>query len=98
MWYSVDEDLAAAGIQVYIDGNGQRTWLLRWKLHHKVMLIDPNKHALVVTGSMNWSTSGNDANDENPLLIRERGLTERYRQEFCAQLSIASVHPDAPEG
>lgn len=98
MWYSVDEDLAAAGIPVYIDGNDNTSGFSGGKLHHKVMLIDPNKHALVVTGSMNWSTSGNDANDENLLLIRERGLTERYRQEFCAQLSIASVHPDAPEG
>lgn len=97
MSYSVDEQLAEAGIPVYIDGNSNTSGYAGGKLHHKVLIVDPWMSPLVVTGSMNWSTNGNDDNDENMLIISDSRYARAMRREFCAQLSIATVHPDASE-
>jgi phosphatidylserine/phosphatidylglycerophosphate/cardiolipin synthase-like enzyme len=98
MSYSVDEDLADAGVPVYIDGNDNTSGFSGGKLHHKVMIIDPGVSDTVVTGSMNWSTSGNTSNDENLLLLRGSGLSKTLMRDFCLQLEVATLHPMSLEG
>ncbi|MDG1480935.1 MAG: phospholipase D-like domain-containing protein [Myxococcota bacterium] len=98
MSYSVDEDLADAGVPVYIDGNDNTSGFSGGKLHHKVMIIDPGVNNTVITGSMNWSTSGNSSNDENLLVLQGTGIDKTLMQDFCQQLSMATKHDMAPKG
>ena len=98
MSYSVDEDLADAGVTVYIDGNENTSGFSGGKLHHKLMIIDPGEMDTVVTGSMNWSTSGNTQNDENLLVLEHTGISTTMMRDFCHQLAVATLHPMAPEG
>lgn len=64
--------LARAGVPVRADTN---TGLM----HHKVAVIDER---LVVTGSMNWSLSGSERNNENVLVLESRLLAKLYIEEF----------------
>jgi phosphatidylserine/phosphatidylglycerophosphate/cardiolipin synthase-like enzyme len=98
MSYSVDEDLADAGVPVYIDGNDNTSGFSGGKLHHKVMIIDPGVNNTVITGSMNWSTSGNSSNDENLLVLQGTGIDKTLMRDFCQQLSISTKHDMAPKG
>ncbi|MGM7700381.1 phospholipase D-like domain-containing protein [Pseudalkalibacillus sp. Hm43] len=69
---------------VYIDAETR-------KLHSKTMLIDAdtNSDPTVVVGSTNWSTNGNDNNDENMLFIHDDQITNQFVQEFYARYSQA---------
>ena len=98
MSYSVDEDLADAGVPVYIDGNNNTSGFSGGKLHHKVMIIDPGVNNTVITGSMNWSTSGNSSNDENLLVLQGSGIDKPLMRDFCRQLMAATLHSMAPKG
>ncbi|MFG6495169.1 phospholipase D-like domain-containing protein [Fictibacillus sp. UD] len=61
------------------------------KLHHKYFIIDADTSSdpLVITGSTNWSTNGNDVNDENALWIHDLALTNQFKQEFMARYEQA---------
>ena len=48
-------------------------------MHHKVFIID---RRLVLTGSMNHSTSGTEQNDENWLWIEDAELAEQFLAEY----------------
>jgi hypothetical protein len=56
-----------------------------YMLHHKFMVID-NGHSdsdpIVVTGSYNWTLTGNNNNDENMLVVHNGEVSEKYFQEF----------------
>lgn len=55
-------------------------------LHHKVALIDPNNtesDPQTITGSHNWSSSANDRNDENTLIIHDADIANQYYQQFA---------------
>lgn len=94
--WSADETLAQAGIHVRIDGNGNASGFSGGKLHHKVLVVDPDStHATVVTGSMNWSAAGTDDNDENLLLVQSPSLAAPMMAELCALAEVATPHPDA---
>jgi phosphatidylserine/phosphatidylglycerophosphate/cardiolipin synthase-like enzyme len=57
-------------------------------LHHKYAVIDadaPSANNLVVTGSHNWSSSAEIANNENTLIIRSKRIANLYLQEFKAR-------------
>lgn len=57
-------------------------------LHSKAMIIDqsaPNSGPLVLLGSHNWSSSANDKNDENTLIIYDEELANIFYQEFMAR-------------
>jgi hypothetical protein len=83
--YSEDEKLCAAGIPVKVENFGG-------KVHHKFAVIDINgADPIVVTGSYNWTASGDDSNDENTLIIHDAALAQRYYQEY---LRLYSVIPD----
>jgi phosphatidylserine/phosphatidylglycerophosphate/cardiolipin synthase-like enzyme len=73
---SDDEALCAAGIPVKIEDFGG-------VLHDKFMVIDPGgTDPVVVTGSMNWSASGTNANDENTLIIHDAETAAAYLAAF----------------
>ncbi len=48
-------------------------------LHHKVFIIDEET---VLTGSFNPTAGGNERNDENLLIIRDKGIATRFVEEF----------------
>ena len=57
-------------------------------LHSKAMIVDqsaPNSQPLVLTGSHNWSSSANDKNDENTLIIYDSEIANIFYQEFMAR-------------
>jgi len=66
------DNLLAAGIDVYLDGN-------RNNMHHKVIIID---EGVVITGSYNFSRSAETRNDENTLIIHSPTLASFYISEF----------------
>jgi phosphatidylserine/phosphatidylglycerophosphate/cardiolipin synthase-like enzyme len=75
---SDDEALCAAGIPVKIEDFGGA-------LHDKFMVIDPGgTDPVVVTGSMNWSASGANTNDENTLIIHDAETAAAYLGAFQA--------------
>lgn len=51
----------------------------KYKLHHKVFIID---NETVITGSMNPTGSGAWGNDENVLIIHDPALAEKFVGEF----------------
>ncbi|WP_221568021.1 phospholipase D-like domain-containing protein [Alkalihalobacillus sp. TS-13] len=69
---------------VYVDAETR-------KLHSKTMLIDADSSSdpTVVVGSTNWSTNGNDINDENMLIIHDSLIANQFLQEFYARYSQA---------
>jgi len=54
-------------------------------LHHKYMILDADTGSdpCVVTGSANWSTSANESNDENVLIVHDAETANWYLQEFA---------------
>ncbi len=72
---TVFNDLRSAGCQVYwAQVPAGYTFL-----HDKIMIIDSQ---YVITGSMNWTQSANDDNDENVLIIQDRRLAIKYLNKF----------------
>ncbi len=61
------------------------------KLHSKTMIIDAdtNSDPTVIVGSTNWSTNGEDINDENLLIIHDSAITNQFLQEFNARYTSA---------
>jgi phosphatidylserine/phosphatidylglycerophosphate/cardiolipin synthase-like enzyme len=62
-----------AGLDVRLDGN--TTGLM----HHKVIIID---HQIVITGSYNFTTSAEESNDENVVIIFSPDVATKYMEEF----------------
>jgi phosphatidylserine/phosphatidylglycerophosphate/cardiolipin synthase-like enzyme len=48
-------------------------------MHHKVAIIDGS---IVLIGSFNWSSSADEDNNENLLVIRSSELASALEQEF----------------
>jgi phosphatidylserine/phosphatidylglycerophosphate/cardiolipin synthase-like enzyme len=73
---SEDEVLCAAGVPVRLE----QTF---GKMHNKLMVIDSRGTApKVVTGSLNWSASGDDRNSENIVIIHDRAVAQAYAGAF----------------
>lgn len=53
-------------------------------LHHKIMMsgVLTGTNPYVLTGSHNWSTSAEDRNDENTLIVYDADVVNQYYQEF----------------
>ena len=74
--YAEDEALCNAGAAIKIEDFGGL-------LHHKFMVIDAGGlDPTVITGSMNWTASGDTANDENTLIIHDPATAQAYLTEF----------------
>jgi phosphatidylserine/phosphatidylglycerophosphate/cardiolipin synthase-like enzyme len=73
--------LVAAGVDVRLKtGPGL--------LHHKYLLVDadnPTWAGVTLTGSHNWSSAAETANDENTLIVRDPDIANQYLQEFAAR-------------
>ena len=101
--YSVDEELAAAGLPVFLDGNENASGFTGGKLHHKLLIVDgsvPGLAPIVATGSTNWSNSAQQYNDENLVVMTGLDDASAWTTAWCARLAIAHpVDPSAsPEG
>ena len=70
--YSVYEQLQYQGIDVLKDGN-------KYKLHHKVFIIDDDT---IITGSFNPTGGGDEKNDENILIIKDKEIAQKFQEEF----------------
>jgi phosphatidylserine/phosphatidylglycerophosphate/cardiolipin synthase-like enzyme len=92
--YSVDDELAMAGIPVLLDGNENTSGWAGGKLHHKVLVVDAGtpSRPTVITGSMNWSKAGTNDNDENLVRVQSSELAQLYASEFCEAYAVANVH------
>ena len=65
-------EILAAGVDIRGDDRGGL-------MHHKVMVIDEH---VIIMGSYNWSSSAEDSNDENCLVLNSRSISELYLAEF----------------
>lgn len=70
--YSKHELLRAAGIPVKVENWGG-------KMHMKSAVIDGKT---VITGSMNWTTAGDDDNDENVIIVHSPEHAAQYETFF----------------
>jgi phosphatidylserine/phosphatidylglycerophosphate/cardiolipin synthase-like enzyme len=66
------DTLACAGILVRRDGNPTF-------MHNKVIIVDER---FVITGSLNFSTSAEENNDENVIILDNPQIASLYIQEF----------------
>lgn len=57
-------------------------------MHHKFAIIDSR---VVVTGSMNWSASGDTLNAENTLIIEDKAIANIFTEEFNKRLKTSSA-------
>jgi len=70
--YSEYQRLKDAGMEVKLDSN-------KYKLHHKVFIVD---NETVITGSYNPTSSGDEKNDENILIIHDKEIAKKFLEEF----------------
>ncbi len=70
--YSQYTRLKDFGLNVIKDKN-------KANMHHKVFIIDSE---IVITGSFNPTESGDKRNDENLLIIHDKGIAGKYLKEF----------------
>jgi phosphatidylserine/phosphatidylglycerophosphate/cardiolipin synthase-like enzyme len=71
--------LRDAGLAVYLDANPRN-------MHHKVIVIDGE---IVVVGSFNFSDNADRSNDENLLIIYNRGVAAKFEEEFQKVIKAA---------
>ena len=70
--YSQLKRLQDAGVNAIKDKN-------KYKMHHKVFIID---NETVATGSFNPTSSGDEKNDENVIIIHDENITGYFLKEF----------------
>lgn len=84
---SDDERMCAAGVPIKIENT-------RGLMHNKLLVIDAQGAApTVVTGSLNWTATGNTANNENTLVIANGALTKQYAVEYERMWTTIDVLP-----
>jgi phosphatidylserine/phosphatidylglycerophosphate/cardiolipin synthase-like enzyme len=85
------EVLEAAGVNVYSHEQ------VSGSLHHKYAIVDhsaPDSDPLVITGSHNWSSSAENVNDENTVIIHDERVANLFFQEFMARWSVFETSVD----
>ncbi len=90
--------LLSGGIDVHLkSGSGL--------LHHKYMIVDadnPTWDGVTLTGSHNWSSSAENSNNENTLILHDADVANQYLQEFAARYyqfgGSDSIHVTAVDG
>ena len=63
-------------------------------MHHKVFIID---NSTVITGSFNPSKNGDERNDENMLVIKDREIAALFLDEFERVIDEARVKVNETE-
>ncbi len=74
-------------------GAGFKTYSGAYIYHNKMMIVDPSdtcSDPQVLTGSHNWTSSANDDNDENTLIIHNPAIANDYYQSFYANFTSLS--------
>lgn len=74
--------LVTGGVDVLLKSNASGL------LHHKYLIGDaenPTWNGFVVTGSHNWSSSAENSNNENTLIVHDADIANQYLQEFAAR-------------
>jgi len=77
------DNLIGSGVQVYAHEPSV-------DCHHKYCIIDhsePGTDPTVITGSHNWSSSAENVNDENTVIVHDARVANLYHQEFTAILN-----------
>lgn len=85
------ETLIAQGMQVYSHQG------VPHDLHHKYCIIDQSQSAsdpMVITGSHNWSSTAENVNDENTVIVHDARVANLYHQEFRAIINAITGTPD----
>lgn len=83
--WSEYEKLRRAGINVSWDANPGM-------MHHKVFVVDAGRpDAAVITGSYNPTKSGTTRNDENILILHDKGVAQLFREEYRRVASFLSA-------
>jgi len=78
------ETLLDAGVEVFSHTG------VPLQLHHKLCIIDhsqPEADPQVVTGSHNWSSSAENVNDENTVVVHDARVANLYYQEWWPMYS-----------
>ena len=63
-------------------------------LHHKYCIIDHSdvdSDPMVITGSHNWSSTAENVNDENTVIVHDARVANLYHQEFQGILNALGV-------
>lgn len=81
--HSQFEPLRSLGADVRIDGNPKN-------MHHKLIIIDGET---VIAGSFNFSSSADQSNDENLVVIRNRDIAKRCEAEWNRVMEKAEPTP-----
>ena len=66
----------------------------QYQLHHKYCIIDhsaPDSNPTVVTGSHNWSSSAENTNDENTVVVHDARVANLYYQEWLKRWEELTV-------
>lgn len=80
------DTLLARGLDIHLAAN------LTGVLHHKYAVVDADisdSLQYVITGSHNWSSSAENSNNENTLIIRSKRIANLYLQEFSVRYTDA---------
>ncbi|MEE2919990.1 MAG: phospholipase D-like domain-containing protein, partial [Bacteroidota bacterium] len=67
-------------------------------LHHKYCIIDhdePSADPVVITGSHNWSSTAENVNDENTVIVHDARVANLYHQEFRGIINAITGPVDA---
>jgi phosphatidylserine/phosphatidylglycerophosphate/cardiolipin synthase-like enzyme len=86
--YSEADFLANQGIPTFIDAKHAIA-------HNKIMVIDGG---VVITGSFNFTKSAEESNAENVLVIRDKGIAEKYVANWKAHLEHSEVYEPKEKG
>jgi len=70
--YSQFDKIKNAGVDLHWDKN-------RASMHHKVFIIDEKT---VITGSFNPTKNGNERNNENVIIFKDKKIAKRLIKEF----------------
>ncbi|MEX0735962.1 MAG: phospholipase D-like domain-containing protein, partial [Bacteroidota bacterium] len=77
--------LTSAGVDIRLDPASPF-------LHHKYAIIDAERMDLqqaVITGSHNWTSAAENANNENTVIVHDNRIANEYLQEFVARYKEA---------
>ena len=81
--YSAADFLAHEKVDTYIDSQHAIS-------HNKVMTID---HAIVITGSFNFTKAAEEKNAENLLIVRDRKIAAEYERNWDAHFKHSEYYP-----
>lgn len=77
-------------LQAGLPANHLVDYSLSGIMHHKYMIVDPsnpNSDPQLLTGCHNWSSSADQKNDENIVIVHDSTIANLYYQEFVPRFT-----------